>query len=219
MFGVTEAKARVNIGALDTSKDTLLKAGLNAALAIAENYCDRFFVWKSEKVEFIEPRGPRLQLKRYPITRVVSVGEQGDPNPTFDESMWKVHNIYGYLTRGHGRYNYTHTSDYQWHNWRVLEVQYEGGYKLDDLPADLELALWGIFDVIWNALNGSNGGGAVGNLPAGAIASVNIPDVGSVSFTQNSAVAAANVHLAGNPLFGQYGPYFHLLDTYRDEPC
>jgi hypothetical protein len=31
-------------------------------------------------------------------------------------------------------------------------------------------------------------------------------------------VTAASI-VSGPAGFGQYGPYFHLLDTYRDLPC
>lgn len=215
-FNLETARIKIGLTAVDTSKDLLLTMGLNAALAIAENYCDRYFIWKRDVARFLSPPGPRLQLKRYPITYVQSVGEAGEA--PYDSSSYKVHHIHGYITRAHHHHNYTHRSDYHWYHGREIEVVFEGGYKIDDLPADLELALWGIFDVVWLSLT-STSTGAVGTLPTGAIASINIPDVGSVSFTQNSAVASANVHLAGNALFGQYGPFFHLLDSYRDEPC
>jgi len=217
MFDLDTARAHVGLAVTDKSKDLLLTMGMNAALAIAENYCDRYFIWKKDTATFINPPGPRLQLKRYPITYVQYVGGMdGSTDSQIDQSAYDIHHIHGYLSFGHHSHyhNYHHTL-FPWYHGRDIKVIFEGGYKLDELPADLELALWGIFSAIWASLN-TNLATTSQGIP-GPITSISVPDVGTVSFGQNGVTAASVV--SGPAGFGQYGPYFHLLDSYRDLSC
>ena len=79
---------------------------------------------------------------------------------------------------------------------------YEAGYQ--DLPADLVIALWGIFDVIWAQMQG---GAAVA---AGEIDSITIPDVGTIRYSNSTSGAKS-----GSSADSIYGVNFNLLDKYR----
>ncbi len=216
MFDLDTGRTRIKLAPTDSTKDLLITMGMNAALAIAENYCDRYFIWKKDSSTFINPTGPRLQLKRYPITYVEYVGGlDGSTDSAISSDAYRVHHIHGYLTFGHHHRHHNHPTLFPYHFGRDFLVKFEGGYKLDELPADLELALWGIFDVVYAALDPNNAGSSASGL--GNIASINIPDVGTVSFQAGGTAATAKV--AGSAAFSQYGPFFHLLDTYRDLSC
>ncbi len=215
MFDLDTGRAKVGLAVTDNTQDLLITMGMNAALAIAENYCDRYFLWKKDTVTFISPPGPRLQLKRYPITYVEYVGGlDGSTDSAISSDAYRTHHIHGYLTFGH-HHHYSHPTLFPWHYGRDIKVKWEGGYKLDELPADLEIALWGIFTVVWQTLNPNASSGTV--VSPGAISSISIPDVGTVSFAQGGNGASATV--SGSAAFSQYGPFFHLLDGYRDLPC
>jgi hypothetical protein len=54
----------------------------------------------------------------------------------------------------------------------------------------------------------------------GAISSINIPDVGTVSFNTDAASSTmTNAVAAKTASWGQYGPFFLLLDIYKDHSC
>jgi len=196
-FDLIAAKAR--LGLTDATKDLQVQLALDACLAIAESYCDRHFLWTHETAKFYDIYARRLQLSRYPLTSVVSVLDNS--GNAISSTHYKVHHAYGYIQFKH------YITDWE------AQVEYEGGYKV--LPADLLIALWGIFDIVWPSINGSSGGAAT--VAPGSISSISIPDVGTVSFSAGGQAAAAK--LTGSASYSQYGPYFHLLDAYRDISC
>jgi len=216
MFDLDTGRVKVGLAVTDKTQDLLITMGMNAALAIAENYCDRYFLYKKDVATFLSPPGPRLQLKRYPIINVEYVGGlDGSTDNQIDSNAYRVHHIHGYLTFGQHYHHHNHPTLFPWHFGRDIKVKFDGGYKLDELPADLEIALWGIFSVVWKSLDPN--ASAANMASPGAISSISIPDVGTVSFGQGGASASASV--AGSAAFSQYGPFFHLLDGYRDLSC
>jgi len=199
-FDIESARVRVGLDASDTSKDAQLVGAMNASLAIAENYCDRKFMFKAaERAKFYYQVSKRYTLKRYPIEAVLKVQ---DSDGNFPE--YKIHHLLGRLELK----NYNRAEE--------LEVDYAAGYKI--LPADIELALWGIFDATYKAIdNPGASSGSSSSLSSGAISSINIPDVGTVSF--NTSGSATTATAARTAAWGQYGSFFHLLDYYRDISC
>ncbi len=136
------------------TEDIRLMGNINVTLAVVENYLDRKFLYDSEKDIFRHTHGRTLKLRRYPVDAViktsVSIGKH------------QVHYELGTI---------------QLHGQRIIEqveVEYTGGYKV--LPADLEFALWAVFDQFNAQVAGSTG------LAAGAIESVTVSDVGTVRF-------------------------------------
>ena len=153
-FDLAGAKLRLNI--TDTTQDVEIQAALDAALSIAEAYCDRKFAYAAEEAHYYHVSAGYLFVPRYPIEQVVSVNRDSGQNNV----KYKVNKSAGFLDL-HGRY-----SDEE------LSVTYAGGYVT--LPEDLILALWGIFDGVWSASQGNTGPAA------GAIESVSLTGVGTV---------------------------------------
>jgi len=164
-FDLAGAKLRLNI--TDTTQDVEIQAALDAALSIAEAYCDRKFAYAAEEAHYYHVSAGYLFVPRYPIEQVVSVNRDSGQNNV----KYKVNKSAGFLDL-HGRY-----SDEE------LSVTYAGGYKT--LPDDLIVALWGIFDGVWSSMSGSGGGGT-----AGAIESVSLTGVGTVRFGSGATPSA-----------------------------
>ena len=190
-FDLKSARVRVGLPADDSSKDPQIKGALNAALAIAENYCDRYFVWvENETARFYYEASKRYSLKRYPI-EVVS--EVVDSDGNFPE--YRVHHLMGRLELKN--YNYA----------QELAITYTAGYRV--FPADLELALWGIFDATYASIDKAASGEGItsGNAAGyGDISSISIPDVGTVSFASTASSTTTSAVAAQNALWGRFGP-------------
>jgi hypothetical protein len=154
-FDLVAAKARLNLSG--SSSDAMVQVAIDTALAIAERYCDRAFLYKAETASFYYFMGEALQLPRYPVEQVSTV--TGFTNTI----NYRLHHSVGQVQFGHQV-----SSDY-------ATVTYAGGYRV--LPADLELALWAIFDDVWTELQPTSGSSTSGS---GAITSISVPDVGTI---------------------------------------
>ena len=194
MFDLATAKTRLGLAVVDTTKDTLLSSAISAALSIAENYCDRKFLYAAESQKFNHFHGVTMSLIRYPLTVVTSVTKNGA-----GVSGYKVINSTGQIEFDH------HVRHGE------LTVQYTGGYTV--LPDDLLLALWRIFDIVWGSLPGGGAGGAVGGQ---AINSITIPDVGTIRYEASGAAGGAGAG-AANGLIDNVTAA--LLNFYRRENC
>lgn len=170
--------------------DAIIQVGIDTAIAVAERYCDRNFLYKSETARFYYYTGEALHLPRYPIEQVAST--TGMNNATY-----KVHHTSGQLEFA-GQVHFEEAT-----------VTYAGGYRV--LPADLELALWLIFDNVMASLDPAAGGASVGGV--GAITSISVPDVGTIRMDVGGAAASA---ATGGAAFGMIPAYsVALLDPYR----
>jgi hypothetical protein len=147
--------------ALTDEKQIRIAGGLiAAALAIAERFCDRKFDYVEDEVEDVIEVMSCLSLQHYPINKkmpvtidatVISTGIQSSAG--LIRTKW--------LCPG-----------------TVYEVQYSGGYKV--LPADLEIALWGIFDHLWSTTPGA--ALASGSTAGAPIMRLSLPDAGLVQY-------------------------------------
>jgi len=198
MFDEATATARLDL--TDPSKIALLQPALDAAQAIAERYCDRWFDEADETEEIIPVHLGAVQVKRYPIATVASItaahgGVIGEKH--IDKPAGLI-----YLDGGIGSHD--------------VSVTYHGGYAT--LPPDLELALWLIFDGIWPQFNLPVTGGAVTPGGTGAIASVSIPDVGTIRF-DNGSSASSSAGGAGAAVGFIPATAVSLLEPYRRKSC
>ena len=139
MFDLSTAKTRLSI--TGTTQDAELQVALDTALAFAEQYCDRYFMYQANETEkFVHARSNTLSLKRYPIEMINS----GAGEHHYSQDSGVV---------------YLHDNSFQ----HETTVDYNGGYKT--LPLDLEFALWAVFDTVWGQMNNVGGtpstGGAV----------------------------------------------------------
>lgn len=187
-------KARLGIAAGDTTKDAFVTAALNASLALAESYCDRKFLYAAERATFNHPRGASLSLPRYPLEQITAV--TGDTTG----AAIKYH-----MESGTGLVILD-----GWAGGHKIAVDYAGGYKT--LPDDLLLALWLIFDAVWQSI--SQVGGAAGALDG--VKSLTVVDVGTVSYFEGGASGASSAK--GGAMGGAIPPVAAgILNLYRRE--
>jgi hypothetical protein len=198
MISVADAKARLGIATGNTAQDAVISAVFAAALSIAEAYCRRRFILKNEMEVFHHFGGRALPLARYPIHTVESVQTGTGSTVVFEVARGLGQLEFGGMVRADR-----------------LTVKYAGGYDGTNFPADLELALWTIFDYLWAQTPG--GGVAAGSVAgAGAMKSFSIPGVLSIDYGNASASAGAG---AGAGAGGAHIPPLavSILDLYRRE--
>ena len=189
-YDITTATARVPGG----SNAALIQTAFDTALAVAERYCDRQFLYAADKATFVHPFAPALQLSRYPLEQIVTV--TGDNSASITDY---------HMEAGTGRVVLD-----SWAHGHQIKVDYAGGYKT--LPADLELALWMVFDTIWAQVSSPGGGGGAA---AGGISSVSIPDVGTLRFDTGATPVSGGAGMGGLiPSMAE-----SILDLYRLKSC
>lgn len=195
-WDLSAGKARLGIAAGDTTKDAFVTAALNGALALAEAYCDRRFMYASESVTFNHPHGMSLSLRRYPLETITAVtGDNASPSIKYHMDVDTGLVILDGWAGGH-----------------QITVNYSGGFKA--LPDDLLLALWLIFDQVYGPISqvGSTGGAAGG----GAIRSISSGG-SKVDFFEATAGGGGSGGLAGLTSTGLPMGAVAILSYYRRE--
>ena len=152
-YDLETARIRIGLESTDTSKDVELTAAMEASLHYAEKYCDRFFMFQTDVAELIHFESSDVQLHRYPVTAVASIEFDGEPL----EVPYHIEKKTGRLVFD-SRF-YAHE----------LTVNYSGGYAV--LPADLEMALWRLFDSTWSVISATTSSAPVGGGAIKAISS------------------------------------------------
>lgn len=75
--------ALTRLPALSVSQTAMVQPILDAALALAETYCDRRFMEQDEVEKVVPFAGNAIRVMRYPITSVASItGNTGGTLPT-----------------------------------------------------------------------------------------------------------------------------------------
>lgn len=187
MFDLASAKNRLNI--TDTLQDGAVQGFLNASLALAERYCSRGFLYKSERVHYYDGHYETLPLPRYPVDKIIKVSVNDKRH---------VHKQTGIIAFDRPVFADT------------ITVDYSGGYKT--IPSDLELALWEIFDNFWgrHTASPSSGTAAVGGGPIKSITS----DGATVSFDTSSGAATSSTPTSLNLDTGLPYSAQSILDLY-----
>jgi len=131
---------------LDEVKDFINKSGdegderieaiINEASVMVEKYCQRGFLYKEGvEEEHIGRGGEYLWLRRYPVEEVEEVKiiniESGEEEVLVGNDDYVVINKAGYVRRLWGVWG---------ENERVI-ITYSGGYKAEEMPYDLRLAV------------------------------------------------------------------------------
>ncbi len=183
-FDVATGRVKVGLVATDVSQDAEINLALNAALAFAEHYCDRNFIFKREQIsKSFDRAGEAVFVNRYPIAKVHSATGAGG---------WTIsHNSAGLIFNGGSRGGYGYGGAVYNSNRRVV-IDYEGGYK--SLPADLEYALWGIFGSLWPTYDPSivAAGGGIAGPAIGAVKKRTIVGVGSIDYETGGSSGSSN---------------------------
>ena len=196
-FDLAAAKTRLNI--TGTTQDAVVQAALDASVSVCENYCKRKFMQASETNTFHWVDGVTLQFERFPINNVLAMRDTGKGTAASSLTNSKYYEVYN--SAGQIRFN--------GHNFsKSLEVDTDAGYAV--LPDDLELALWMVFDNVYNSMSNPGGGAA----SSGGIKSVSLVGVGTVNYDTNSSASAAAA--ASKPGAGGFIPLgaLNLLDNY-----
>jgi hypothetical protein len=196
-FDESTAVARLDL--TDPSKIAMVQPALDAALAIAETYCDRFFM-EADEIENIVPlNGNTLKVHRYPISSVDFIVASHHAGSI---GQYHVNKKSGIIYLDSLSFNHD------------VNVSYKGGYAT--LPLDIELALWDIFTAVWNATPGAgaSAGGATTSGALGALKSIETPDVGRLTFeTGTSSSASASGGAGASRFLG--ADAINLLAPYR----
>lgn len=189
-YDLATAKTRWNIA--DASQDAAVQGMLDAALSFAERYCNRGLAYKSERVKFYDGHYESLPLPRYPIEQVMTVSNS--------VGKYHIHKQTGLITLDRPSFHHE------------ISIDYAGGYKT--LPADLELALWEIFDNLWGRHTASATSGAA-SAASGAVKSIS-SDGARIEFDVSGGAAVSNPNAlnydSGLPYAAQ-----SILDLYRRE--
>jgi hypothetical protein len=169
MFDIAAAKKRLSI--TGATQDAELEVALSTAISIAERWCDRGLIYAVEKVVFTHVLGKELSLPRFPVESIISLS-------TKNQNSLDYHLNYqaGFIIFHPG----LAAAD-------ELTIEYAAGYK--NLPLDLELALWLLFDVVWGQLSGGSASVTVGG---GEVTSISVPDVGTIRFSASSSRSSSD---------------------------
>ena len=188
---IEAARKRAGLADGDVSQDAELTLAMDLAVAQAENYCDRRLLLMPNVDEtFYRNESRTLQLERYPVVFVSSLIVDGND---WTSQPYQV-DLKGRILFSDQRIGAT------------IVVTYNGGYDPEALPPDLEIVLWSVFDGVYN--DGAGAGGDSGGI--GGIASIQVPDVGTVRFDNG-----ASSGISGNAAVGDLlGPFAPLLQAY-----
>ncbi|SCK49057.1 Phage QLRG family, putative DNA packaging [Variovorax sp. HW608] len=221
--------ARKRLGIEGGEQDEVIESAMNFALAVAESYCDRRFLKQEDRQEFTLPCGPNLLVRRYPLVSLETIepiDPQPDPPPEpYDVSAaWRMDKkrgivfVVGAPPWVAGGVDAAAPSPFYGRESAGFVLNYTGGY--DPLPADLEQALWLVFDAVWFATPGwgADAGSQAGAGAGGAVKSFNIDGM-ALAFDTGSGDKAASQ--AGGDV-GSFGPFLplsatSLLHPYRAE--
>lgn len=151
-WDIDTARVRIGLADDDASKDAALTAAMATALALAERYCDRRFLFKENDVAHVFGLSSRhLHLYRWPLVEVKTVEYVKPDSSVTLQTGWTAQLETGVVT----------LQGWWMHAPGEVRVTFDGGYEPDALPADLESALWLIFDELWATTPGMG-------LPAGS---------------------------------------------------
>lgn len=179
--------AKRRLGITDDASDDDLTSAMAVALSIAESYCDRRFPLADDTQEFTPPINCTLLVRRYPIASIKTLAPldpQPDPapDPVAVPPTWRMDKKRGIIfmvgaPAGWSGVNVMpvgSTPAPYGIGWpgRGFVLAYSGGY--DPLPADLEAALWMVFDNVWNSTPGWGMPAGAGGSGSGAVRSFSI---------------------------------------------
>ena len=162
-------------------------------------------MYKRDTAAVYDSQTRKLLLDRYPVVSVNSITPKGSGSALLDSSSYHIHDWAGMVI-------FLGTPFFD-----ELDIDYTGGYQT--LPADLELALWIIFDAMWplySANSGGGGGAGAGGVP-GAISSISVPDVGTLRFDTGSSGSGTGGGAGAVGLIASSA--INLLEPYRRIAC
>lgn len=216
------ARLRVGLNADDTSQDVNLTAAMAVSLGAAEAYCDRKFLLADDAEAFRGHLLPGFNVRRWPLVELLGLGPLPPPavlapdlEPVPDG--WRMDAARGivYPWGGVGVFAAVGSVPVPAGYAGGFTLAYRGGYDPEELPAELEAALWMTFDNVWRV---TPGWGAAAGSAGGPVKAFSID---GMTIQYDSAAAGG---AAAAP--GQRGPVgwgllpvnaIGILDFYRAE--
>lgn len=180
------------LGIEGPEQDGQIQIAMKVIVSYVERYCNRLFEWRDNHRERVYKQiSSGWQVHLWPIS--------GEVYLTGDPVSFEVDNQTGILWFENESINH-----------RMPEVlQFNGGYKPDEWPADLLLVMYNSIKNYWEA---SMGGGDTSD-----ISKITVPDVGTITY------ATGSFNNAGIGLGADFGPVQAkdqiVLDFYRLHEC
>jgi len=197
-FNQATAIDRLGLTAPTPDELTMIDSALLTSIQLAETFCDRGLAFRTDHVEnHLCQHSSTLSSWLYPVASIASVTADDAsvvPDYELDETN-------GVLFFKSGVYKLR------------LTTTVTGGYQLDaGGPPDLELALWQIFEQVWNNLSATLGG--AGSSSGAAVKTIRAGDL-SISYDTGSSAAIASGSAAAGGLIpaGAYA----ILMLYKRE--
>lgn len=228
----TIATAKARLGITDDAQDAAVQSAMDVALAAAESYCDRRFLLQDDEQEFPAPYGPTLLVRRWPLVSMATIAPfdpqaEPPPDPAPVPAGWRMDKKRGVIYMvGQGASNAgglgiapvgsaPPPGPWPMGYGSGVVLTYRGGY--DPLPADLEAALWMVFDNVWATTPGWGlPAGSTGGAGTGAVRSFGIDGM-SISYdtgtSGSGSVGAGRAEAWGLLPANAVG----ILDFYRAE--
>jgi hypothetical protein len=172
-FDLATAKQLIGLGALDTSKDLTITDLLATTQELVEAYLGRKFSGTHTEHFSTSNNFDRVYLKGYPVNTITSV-----KNMDGDDITYTARKSFGII-----KLSQVQSRDSE------VEVVYSGGLVVD---APLLRVMWKLFLAFYNADLSTTTGSLSG------VSSINIPDVGTITFGGNSGASARYAVLGGN---------------------
>jgi hypothetical protein len=140
--------------------DDQIIAAMKVTMAFVERYCNRLFEWRDNHQELKLPqKGNGWQLHLWPVSGSVYIDSV--------KNEYLVDNERGVIWFP----NYQHKNFHQ--------LQYSGGYKADEWPADLLQVLMNAIKNQWQISTGGE--------TADKVSRITIPDVGTISYNAGTS--------------------------------
>lgn len=172
--------------------DDQIIAAMKISIAFIERYCNRLFEYRLNHRERVyRQRSSGWQVHLWPI--------EGDVNVAGEEHTFEIDNQTGILWFENENVNHKMPNT----------LQYNGGYKPDEWPADLLMVLYNSVKNYWDVNIEGTGGNNV--------TKVTVPDVGTLTYGTSSN---NSVNIGMGATFGPVNQSDQqLLDFYRLYEC
>lgn len=172
--------------------DDQIAAAMKVTMAFIERYCNRLFEWRDNHTELQLPvKGNGWQLRLWPVSGDIYVDDT--------KTDFLMDNERGVIW----------FPSYNYENFRTL--QYSGGYKSDEWPADLLQVLYNAIKNQWEITINN------GSVSSQDVSRITIPDVGTITYANNSS-SAGEIGMGAD-----FGPVSQvdqiLLSLYRLHEC
>jgi len=179
-------RVRIGLPENDATKDAEITGAWKTAIALAEQYTDRYLTNATRREVFTHFAGETMQLRAYPVDTITKISG----------SVVAYH-----LNKARGTIYFDGREV-----GHEITIDYSGGYSV--FPSDLMLAILVLFDSVWLLMENPGAGAA----SSGAVKSVKAGDISIQYDTGGGATIASG----GGGMGGAVPPIAQgILEIYR----